>query len=78
MSEWEKIMELEKQNDLLKQRILQLENQVNTLKGEKEIETCQSEYWQYVAEIERDKKEKLQQKITRLNKILDSMLKEDK
>ena len=78
MSEWEKIMELEKQNDLLKQRILQLENQVNALKGEKEIETCQAEYWQYVAELEREKKEKLQQKIIRLNKILDSMLKEDK
>ena len=78
MSEWEKIMELEKQNDLLKQRILQLENQVNTLKGEQEIKTYQAEYWQYVAELERKKKEKLYQKITRLDKLFDSLLKEDK
>ena len=64
--------------DDVRQENLRLRNQNEELKGQLNMEICQSEYWQYVAEIERDKKEKLQQKITRLNKILDSMLKEDK
>lgn len=64
--------------DDIRQENLRLRNQLEELKGRLEIETCQAKYWQYIAEIERDKKEKLQQKITRLDKIVDSMLKEDK
>lgn len=64
--------------DDVRQENLRLKNQVNELRGQIEMLTTQVNYWQYLAEIERDKKEKLQQKIDRLEMLIDSFLKEDK
>ena len=78
MSEWEKILELEQLNDSLKQRIFKLQHEIETLKQEREMNITQINYWQYLADIEREKREKLENKIVRLDKIVDSFLKEDK
>lgn len=78
MSEWEKIMELEQLNDSLKQKIFKLQYEIETLKQEREMNITQINYWQYLADIEREKRLKLENKIVRLDKIVDSFLKEDK
>ena len=77
MNEWEKIMMLEQKVDELKQQKLKLENKVNVLEGELNITLTNKEYYMYLAELEKEKREKTEQKIVRLNKIVDSFLKED-
>ena len=77
MNEWEKIMMLEQKIDELKQQKLKLENKVNVLEGELNIALTNKEYYMYLAELEKEKREKTEQKIVRLNKIGDSFLKED-
>ena len=77
MNEWEKIMMLEQKIDELKQQKLKLENKVNVLEGELNIALTNKEYYMYLAELEKEKREKIEQKIVRLNKIVDSFLKED-
>ena len=77
MNEWEKIMMLEQKIDELKQQKLKLENKVNVLEGELNIALTNKEYYMYLAELEKEKREKVEQKIVRLNKIVDSFLKED-
>ena len=77
MNEWEKIMMLEQKIDVLKQQKLKLENKVNVLEGELNIALTNKEYYMYLAELEKEKREKTEQKIVRLNKIVDSFLKED-
>ena len=76
MNEWEKIMMLEQKVDELKQQKLKLENKVNVLEGELNIALTNKEYYMYLAELEKEKREKIEQKIVRLNKIVDSFLKE--
>ena len=70
-------MVLEEKIDELKQQKLKLENKVNVVEGELNIALTNKEYYMYLAEIEKEKKEKTEQKIVRLNKIVDSFLKED-
>ena len=77
MNEWEKIMMLEQKVDELKQDKLKLENKVNVLEGELNIALTNKEYYMYLAELEKEKREKVEQKIVRLNKIVDSFLKEE-
>ena len=77
MNEWEKIMMLEQKVDELKQEKLKLENKVNALEGQLNIALTNKEYYMYIAELEKEKREKIEQKIVRLNKIVDSFLKED-
>ena len=77
MNEWEKIMMLEQKVDELKQEKLKLKNKVNVLEGELNIALTNKEYYMYLAELEKEKREKIEQKIVRLNKIVDSFLKED-
>ena len=77
MNEWEKIMMLEQKIDELKQENLRLKNKVNVLEGELNIALTNKEYYMYLAELEKEKREKTEQKIVRLNKIVDSFLKED-
>ena len=77
MNEWEKIMMLEQKIDELKQQKLKLENKVNVLEGELNIALTNKEYYMYLVELEKEKREKTEQKIVRLNKIVDSFLKED-
>ena len=77
MNEWEKIMMLEQKVDELKQEKLKLENKVNALEGQLNIALTNKEYYMYLAELEKEKREKIEQKIVRLNKIVDSFLKED-
>ena len=77
MNEWEKIMMLEQKVDELKQHKLKLENKINVLEGELNIALTNKEYYMYLAELEKEKREKTEQKIVRLNKILDSFLKEE-
>ena len=77
MNEWEKIMMLEQKIDELKQQKLKLENKVNVLEGELNIALTNKEYYMYLAELEKEKREKVEQKIVRLNKIVDSFLKEE-
>ena len=77
MNEWEKIMMLEQKIDELKQDKLKLENKVNALEGQLNIALTNKEYYMYLAELEKEKREKVEQKIVRLDKILDSFLKED-
>ena len=76
MKEWEKIMMIEQKVDELKQEKLKLENKVNALEGQLNIALTNKEYYMYIAEIEKEKREKIEQKIVRLNKIVDSFLKE--
>ena len=78
MNEWEKIMMLEQKVDELKQEKLKLENKVNALEGQLNIALTNKEYYMYLAELEKEKREKIEQKIVRLNKIVDSFLKEEK
>ena len=78
MNEWEKIMMLEQKVDELKQEKLKLENKVNALEGQLNIALTNKEYYMYIAELEKEKREKIEQKIVRLNKIVDSFLKEEK
>ena len=77
MNEWEKIMMLEQKIDELKQEKLKLANKVNTLERQLNIALTNKEYYMYLAELEKEKREKTEQKIVRLNKIVDSFLKED-
>ena len=77
MNEWEKIMMLEQKVDELKQEKLKLENKVNALEEQLNIALTNKEYYMYIAELEKEKREKTEQKIDRLNKIVDSFLKED-
>ena len=77
MNEWEKIMMLEQKIDELKQEKLKLENKVNALEGQLNIALTNKEYYMYLAELEKEKREKTEQKIVRLNKIVDNFLKED-
>ena len=77
MNEWEKIMMLEQKVDELKQEKLKLENKVNALEGQLNIALTNKEYYMYIAELEKEKREKVEQKIVRLNKIVDSFLKEE-
>ena len=77
MNEWEKIMMLEQKIDELKQDKLKLENKVNALEGQLNIALTNKEYYMYLAELEKEKREKVEQKIVRLNKIVDSFLKEE-
>lgn len=77
MNEWEKIMMLEQKIDELKQEKLKLENKVNELEGQLNIALTNKEYYMYIAELEKEKREKVEQKIVRLNKIVDSFLKEE-
>lgn len=77
MNEWEKIMMLEQKVDELKQENLRLKNKLNVLEGELNIALTNKEYYMYLAELEKEKREKTEQKIVRLNKIVDSFLKED-
>ena len=77
MKEWEKIMMLEQKIDELKQENLKLKNKVNALEGQLNIALTNKEYYMYLAELEKEKREKTEQKIVRLNKIVDSFLKED-
>ena len=77
MNEWEKIMMLEQKIDELKQQKLKLENKVNALEGQLNIALTNKEYYMYIAELEKEKREKIEQKIVRLNKIVDNFLKED-
>ena len=77
MNEWEKIMMLEQKVDELKQEKLKLENKLNVLEGELNIALTNKEYYMYLAELEKEQREKTEQKIVRLNKIVDSFLKED-
>lgn len=72
MNEWEKIMMLEQKIDELKQDKLKLENKVNALEGQLNIALTNKEYYMYLAELEKEKREKVEQKIVRLNKIVDS------
>ena len=75
MNEWEKIMMLEQKVDELKQEKLKLKNKLNVLEGELNIALTNKEYYMYLAELEKEKREKVEQKIVRLNKIVDSFLK---
>ena len=77
MNEWEKIMKLEQKVDELKQEKLKLENKVNALEGQLNIALTNKEYYMYLAELEKEKREKAEQKIIRLDKLVDSFLKED-
>ena len=77
MNEWEKIMMLEQKVDELKQDKLRLENKLNALEGQLNIALTNKEYYMYLAELEKEKREKTEQKIVRLNKIVDNFLKED-
>ena len=77
MNEWEKIMMLEQKIDELKQENLKLKNKLNVLEGELNIALTNKEDYMYLAELEKEKREKTEQKIVRLNKIVDSFLKED-
>ena len=77
MNEWEKIMMLEQKVDELKQEKLKLKNKLNVLEGELNIALTNKEYYMYIAELEKEKREKVEQKIVRLNKIIDSFLKEE-
>ena len=77
MNEWEKIMMLEQKVDELKQDKLRLENKLNALEGQLNIALTNKEYYMYLVELEKEKREKTEQKIVRLNKIVDSFLKED-
>ena len=77
MNEWEKIMLLEQKIDELKQEKLRLKNKVNVLEGELNIALTNKEYYMYLAELEKEKREKAEQKIIRLDKLIDSFLKED-
>ena len=77
MNEWEKIMMLEQKIDELKQEKLKLENKVNALEGQLNIALTNKEYYMYIAELEKEKREKAEQKIIRLDKMLDSFLKEE-
>ena len=77
MNEWEKIMMLEQKIDELKQQKLKLENKVNVLEGELNNELNNKKYYIYLAKLKKEKREKTEQKIVRLNKIVDSFLKED-
>ena len=77
MNEWEKIMMLEQKVDELKQENLKLKNKLNVLEGELNIALTNKEYYMYIAELEKEKREKTEQKIVRLNKIVDSFLKEE-
>ena len=77
MNEWEKIMMLEQKVDELKQDKLKLENKVNALEGQLNIALTNKEYYMYLAELEKEKREKAEQKIVRLDKLVDSFLKED-
>lgn len=64
--------------DDVRQENLKLKNQVNELRSRIEMLTTQVNYWQYVAEIERHKKENLESKIYRLEMLIDSVIKEVK
>ena len=77
MNEWEKIMMLEQKVDELKQEKLKLKNKLNVLEGELNIALTNKEYYMYLAELEKEKREKTEQKIVRLDKLVDSFLKED-
>ena len=77
MNEWEKIIMLEQKVDELKQDKLRLENKLNALEGQLNIALTNKEYYMYLAELEKEKREKTEQKIVRLNKIVDNFLKED-
>ena len=77
MNEWEKIMMLEQKVDELKQDKLRLENKLNALEGQLNIALTNKEYYMYLAELEKEKREKTEQKIVKLNKIVDNFLKED-
>ena len=77
MNEWEKIMMLEQKVDELKQEKLRLKNKLNVLEGELNIALTNKEYYMYLAELEKEKREKAEQKIVRLDKLGDSFLKED-
>ena len=77
MNEWGKIMMLEQKIDELKQEKLKLKNKLNVLEGELNIALTNKEYYMYLAELEKEKREKAEQKIIRLDKLLDSFLKED-
>ena len=77
MNEWEKILMLEQKVDELKQEKLRLKNKINVLEGELNIALTNKEYYMYLAELEKEKREKAEQKIIRLDKLVDSFLKED-
>ena len=77
MNEWEKIMMIEQKVDELKQEKLKLKNKLNVLEGELNIALTNKEYYMYLAELEKEKREKAEQKIVRLDKLIDSFLKED-
>ena len=64
--------------DDVRQENLRLRNENEELKGRIEMLITQVNYWQYLAEIERDKKENLESKIYRLEMLIDSILKEEK
>lgn len=64
--------------DDVRQENLRLRNENEELKGRIEILTTQVNYWQYLAEIERNKKENLESKIYRLEMLIDSFFKEEK
>ena len=65
-------------SDDVRQENLRLRNENEELKGRIEMLTTQVNYWQYLAEIERDKKENLESKIYRLEMLIDSFFKEEK
>lgn len=64
--------------DDVRQENLRLRNENEELKGRIEMLTTQVNYWQYLAEIERNKKENLESKIYRLEMLIDSFFKEEK
>ena len=70
-------MMIEQKMKELKQEKLKLENKVNALEGQLNIALTNKEYYMYLAELKKKKREKTEQKIVRLNKIVDSFLKED-
>ena len=77
MNEWEKIMMLEQKIDELKQQKLKLENKVNVLEGELNIALTNKKYYMYLAELEKEKREKTEQMIVSLDILVESFLKED-
>lgn len=63
--------------DDVRQENLRLRNENEELRSRIEMLNTQVNYWQYLAEIERNKKENLESKIYRLEMLIDSFLKED-
>ena len=64
--------------DDVRQENLRLRNENEELRSRIEMLTTQVNYWQYLAEIERNKKENLESKIYRLEMLIDSFFKEEK